>query len=110
MASELSQAWRSPTLPRFTDLGLYLVIATLLLLFEAFVTRTGWKIPRLARSAATQRPQVVKPAREAIQHQERLQQTPLVEVPPTTAAAEPAKLEPTTDAERQNRFQRAKKR
>ena len=38
---EMSQAWRSPTIPRFIDLGLYLLIAALLLmLFEAFVTRT----------------------------------------------------------------------
>ncbi|MBN8421360.1 MAG: VWA domain-containing protein [Verrucomicrobia bacterium] len=108
---EMSQAWRSPTIPRFTDLGLYLIIATLLLLlFEAFVTRTGWKLPRLARSEATQRPKVIKPSREAVQHQQRLQQTPLPESPGTTSAASETKAEPITDAERQSRFQRAKKR
>ncbi len=108
---EMSQAWRSPTIPRFTDLGLYLVIATLLLmLFEAFVTRTGWKFPQWSRTEIKPRPKTVKPTREALQHQERLQQAPPVEKPkPSAVPAEP-KLEATTDAERQSRFQRAKKR
>ena len=108
---EMSQAWRSPTIPRFTDLGLYLIIATLLLLlFEAFVTRTGWKLPRLARSEATQRPKLVKPTQETLQHQQRLQQTPQVEAPKTIIAEVEAKAEAVTDAERQSRFNRAKRR
>jgi hypothetical protein len=108
---EMSQAWRSPTIPRFTDLGLYLLIATLLLLLlEAFVTRTGWKLPQWARAEARQRPKVVKPTRETVQHQQRLQQTPQPESPKTTSVASETKPEPATDAERQSRFQRAKKR
>ena len=95
----------------FTDLGLYLLIATLLLLlFEAFVTRTGWKLPQWARAGATQRPKIVKPTREAVQHQQRLQQSPQPESPKTTSVAVETKSEPATDAERQSRFQRAKKR
>lgn len=108
---EMSQAWRSPTLPRFTDLGLYLVSATLLLLlFEAFVTRTGWKLPQWARAESRLRRHVAKPTRETEQHQQRLHQAPQTESPKAPAVAETTTLDPLTDAERQSRFQRAKKR
>lgn len=108
---EMSQAWRSPAVPRFTDLGVYLLIATLLLmLVEAFVTRTGWKLPQLARAEARSRPKVVKPSHEAVQHQQRLQPAPPVEAPNATVAEVEAKSQPIADAERQSRFQRAKRR
>ncbi|WP_395750311.1 VWA domain-containing protein [Prosthecobacter sp.] len=108
---EMSQAWRSPTIPRFTDLGLYLLIATLiLLLFEAFVTRTAWKLPQWARAELKPRPKTAKPTRETLQHQERLQQSPKTEDPKLPAVV-PETLPPSvSDADRQSRFQRAKKR
>ncbi|HEY1048583.1 MAG TPA: hypothetical protein VGE39_02465, partial [Prosthecobacter sp.] len=111
---EMSQAWRSPTVPRFTDLTLYLVILTLLLmLFEAFVTRTGWKLPQWARAEARARTKVAKPVKDkaAVKHQERLQTpAPMPAAEKTSAAKQPEPpLEPATAAERQSRFQRAKK-
>jgi hypothetical protein len=107
---EMSQAWRSPTIPRFTDLGLYLLIATLLLLlFEAFVTRTGWKLPQFARAESKSRPKIAKPTQETLQHQQRLQQNPQTETPQAAPSVEP-KHEPVSDEARQSRFQRAKKR
>ncbi|WP_395747234.1 VWA domain-containing protein [Prosthecobacter sp.] len=108
---EMSQAWRSPALPRFTDLGLYLFIATLLLLlFEAFVTRTGWKLPRLARSEGSPRPKIAKPSQETLLHQKRLERSPKPETPEAPAPATETKTEPASAEERQSRFQRAKKR
>jgi hypothetical protein len=108
---EMSQAWRSPTVSRFTDLSLWLFILTLLLvLFEAFVTRTGWKLPRLARAEVKARPPAAKPTREAVQHRERLQTAP-AKTEPKAATAPQTEPKPATvtEAERQSRFQRAKK-
>ncbi len=108
---EMSQAWRSPTVSRFTDLSVWLFILTLLLvLFEAFVTRTGWKMPRLARAEVKARPPAAKPTREAVQHRERLQTAPAKTEPKATTAPQTEPKPATiTEAERQNRFQRAKK-
>lgn len=111
---EMSQAWRSPVIPRFTDLSVYLFILSLLLvLFEAFVTRTGWKLPQWARVESRMKPKAAKPAREAVQHQQRLETAPSKEEEKKTAPVD-AKAEPKSEgviaAERQSRFQRAKKR
>ncbi|MEZ5387301.1 MAG: vWA domain-containing protein [Prosthecobacter sp.] len=109
---EMSQAWRSPTISRFTDLSVWLFILTLLLvLFEAFVTRTGWKMPRLARAEAKARPLAAKSPKEAVQHRERLQTTPAKAEPKVATTSKPEPKPATvTEAERQNRFRRAKKR
>jgi hypothetical protein len=107
----MSQAWRSPTVSRFTDLSMWLFILTLLLvLFEAFVTRTGWKLPRFARAAVKARPPAAKPPKEAAQHRERLQTAP-AKTEPKAATAPQTEPKPATvtEAERQSRFQRAKK-
>ena len=46
---DLSQAWLRPAVIQKTDLRIPLVIAALLLLLlDAFVTRTGWKLPLLS--------------------------------------------------------------
>lgn len=108
---EMSQAWRSPTISRFTDLSMWLFILTLLLvLFEAFVTRTGWKLPRLVRAEVKPRPHAAKPTREAVQHRERLQTAP-AKTEPKAATAPQTEPKPATvtEAERHSRFQRAKK-
>ena len=108
---EMSQAWRSPTVSRFTDFSVWLFIITLLLvLFEAFVTRTGWKMPRLARADVRARPVAVKPPQDVRKHRERLQTAaPKVESQgPSVPKPEP-KTAPASEAERQSRFQRAKK-
>lgn len=109
---EMSQAWRSPAIPRFTDLSVYLFILTLLLmLWEAFVTRTGWKMPQWVRAEVGPRPKVAKPRKETIQHQQRLKQTPPpLKSPVVTPEAPVAKPEAQVEMERRSRFQRAKKR
>jgi hypothetical protein len=109
---EMSQAWRSPTVPRFTDLSVWLLIlALLLVLWEALVTRTGWKLPQMARAEVKARPMAAKPPKEALQHQERLQAVPAKADSQTPVASQPEpKTMPATEAERQSRFQRAKKR
>lgn len=109
---EMSQAWRSPTISRFTDLSAWLFILTLLLvLLEAFVTRTGWKLPRLARADVKVRSAAVEPPQGAREHRERLQTTPTKTEAQTPVAPKPEpKTAPATEEERQSRFQRAKKR
>lgn len=107
---EISQAWRSPAIPRFTDLSVWLFIATLLLvLFEALVTRTGWKMPQRARVKAKANVVIAKPSEAVVQHRERLQSAPHEK---EAASPAPVKSEPeaTSPADRQSRFQRAKKR
>lgn len=113
---EMSQAWRSPSVPRFTDLTVYLLIlALLLLLVEALVTRTGWKLPQAAhaKAAASPRRQKAKPAKEAAVHRQRLRPAPSTPAADGKAAAGPQPSTPppapATATERQSRFQRAKK-
>ncbi len=83
----------------------------LLVLWEAFVTRTGWKLPQLARAEVKSRSMAAKPPTEALEHRERLQAAPAKADSqiPVASQAEP-KTMPATEAERQSRFQRAKKR
>ena len=59
---EMSQAWRTVPVVRFTDLGPWLLVALLvLMLAEALVTRTGWRMPELALARWRQKP-VMEPA------------------------------------------------
>jgi hypothetical protein len=112
---ELSQAWRSPQVARFTELNSYLLVgALLLILLEAFVTRTGWKMPEWAFAGW----RLKKPASQAdaasMAHQERLKKPVL---PGTAAAPAPVRPESTSlppgaaaTEDRQRRFDRAKRR
>lgn len=106
---EMSDAWRSPAIPRFTDLTQPLLVLTLvLLLFEALVTRTGWRLPELAVKPA--RPATSKAAEnEARQHRQRLASETAPQPAPSTSHA-PAEPPPSTPDERQSRYQRAKRR
>ena len=99
---DLTQAWLRP--PRITDVSLLppLVIALLcLLLADALITRTGWKIPALAlpspSSMAVPKP-VKRPVAKAPFMPKQAEQSPAPEI------------EPVTDTERSSRFDRAKRR
>jgi len=105
---DLSQAWRSPLIPRFVGRQNWLLLAALLvMLIEALVTRTRWRMPEgtfanlkwQPRRAATTTPTVT-------QHLERLK-TPLSETKKVVAAPPPIVAAPE---ERQSRFIRAKRR
>jgi hypothetical protein len=99
---DLTQAWLRP--PRITDVSLLppLVIALLcLLLADALITRTGWKIPALALPSPSSMA-VPKPVKR-----------PVAKAPfmPKQAEQSPAPgIEPVTDTERSSRFDRAKRR
>jgi hypothetical protein len=106
---DLSQAWRSPTIVRFADMQPMLLLAALLLmLLEAFVTRTGWKMPEWAFAgwAKQRRP---KASLASAQHQERLK-TRKAEVKPAAEEVKPAPgVTQVPEADRRSRFDKAKK-
>lgn len=115
---ELSQAWRSPPVVRFTDLkGWLFTLALVLMLVEAFVTRTGWKLPKWAFAGWKPAARTAAPSAEALAHQRRLQTaTPATqaapvptgsEAPATPQAQAPEAAPPAVD--RQRRFDRAKR-
>jgi Mg-chelatase subunit ChlD len=103
---DLNTAWLRPPFIQDTSLRLPLLIALLsLLLIEALITRTGWKLPAFA--GRVMRPQVPKVKKTK---------------PPKTASAEPEPLiiakeekpiaptAPPADSTRRSRFQKAKDR
>jgi hypothetical protein len=99
---DLSKAWLRPPFIAETALNLPLGIAlVLLILAEALVTRTGWKLPHLAiapRSKAAAKPLKIPKSK------------PIVVAESTVTAEE---IPPPTDPEttdRESRFQRAKNR
>ena len=104
---EMSQAWRSPAIPRFTDLSTPLLIITLcLMLLDALITRTGWRLPRHSTAPRIKRAPAISP--EARQHQQRLDAQP---APPSAASNEstPTAKPTPPPIDRGSRYQRAKK-
>ncbi len=110
---DLSQAWRSPRAPRFTDLRDWLLaLALVLMLLEALVTRTAWKLPQWARPKlrATQKVAADVAARSAA-HLQRVDKAAAKTSPPAeskTATPSSTPLPPAAD--RRSRFHRAKRR
>ncbi|MCA1962335.1 MAG: VWA domain-containing protein [Prosthecobacter sp.] len=105
---DLSQAWRSPKVVRFSDARPLLLLAALfLMLADALLTRTGWWMPEWAWVAwGHQGPRLA--SQEARQHQQRLRPKNL----PTREPIPPilqAEVKPP-DQDRQSRFDRAKRR
>ncbi len=103
---DFSQAWRSPRVPRFADMqGWLLITALLLMLIEALVARTGWHLPEWA-FAGWQWKRREKPKAAVMKHQARLK------TPEPAVTNEPAATPPVvevTPADRQRRFDRAKR-
>jgi von Willebrand factor type A domain len=101
---DLSKAWLRPPFIAETSLRLPLGIAlVLLMLSEALLTRTGWKLPQLALPNRTPRAAKVKiPKVKQVKKTEPVAIVrPTLESPPTP----PASADETTRSER---FQRAK--
>ncbi|HYF36900.1 MAG TPA: hypothetical protein VD994_16505, partial [Prosthecobacter sp.] len=98
---DLQQAWRSSKIIRFTDLNSYLFLTALvLMILEALVTRTGWKMPEWALSRASSK-RSVRRARQKSAKAVAAPPAPSQDVSPPP----PATLSPD---ERQRRFDRAK--
>lgn len=101
---DLRSAWRKPPAPESTPIrSWFLTLAMLLFLFEAFVTRTGWKLPVRRSTPRVKKEKVDKPAAKPVQ------EAVAKAVEPEPVAAE-EELTETTATERKSRFQRAKKR
>jgi len=103
---DLSKAWLRPPFTSETNLRLPLGIAlVLLVLLEALLTRTGWKLPQFAlpqREPRAKIPKTIMPKRVAPQT------VPEVPAEPSTSAPQlPPELE---ESARRSRYQRAKDR
>ncbi|NNC90323.1 MAG: VWA domain-containing protein [Akkermansiaceae bacterium] len=121
---DLSTAWLRPPATHSTDLRLPLLIAALaIMLFEALITRMGWKLPVLVPAGARQRRKPAKSRKkQAGRRQPRPHESPapgpVYEAPeaaeaPAEAAKKPppaAKPAETSTRERTSRFDRAKRR
>jgi hypothetical protein len=108
---DLAQAWRSPPVERFLDLGGWLMIlALVLMLLEALITRMGWRMPELAWSGwrKAMPKKAAKVSAAVSKHREILEVTKPKEseAPPET---KPVEIPATDEAQRRSRFARAKK-
>jgi hypothetical protein len=102
---DLSKAWLRPPFVAETSLHLPLGIAVLLLvLIEALLTRTDWKLPQFNRSP---RPAAVAKARRVRRPVKIIEPEPIVKVVHPEVNKPNA---PTEATEQGSRFQRAKKR
>lgn len=98
---DLSKAWLRPPFVAETSLRLTLGIALLgLLLLEALMTRTGWKLPVFALPARSPKVTAVKPVRRKREKQEL----------PTKSETPATPVSAASESDRQSRFQRAKDR
>lgn len=101
---DLSKAWLRPPNRQDVSIRLWLALSMLILLIsEALLTRTGWKLPVPALPDFAAREKVVKPKKVKV---------PKPAVPENPAGHEPAvtaKKEPE-ESERRSRYQRAKDR
>ncbi|MES2507263.1 MAG: hypothetical protein V4599_11190, partial [Verrucomicrobiota bacterium] len=107
---ELSQAWRSPRTERFVDLrNEILLLALILMLAEALITRTGWHLPEWAFAGWKLKGNRPSPSPAVLAHQKRVHKDSAL--PPATAPTPPeAPPPPEPEINRQSRFDRAKKR
>jgi hypothetical protein len=99
---DISKAWLRPPFLAETSLRLPFGIAlVLILLADALLTRTGWKLPQLARPNRTQ-----KAARLKIPKPKRAEKS--APLPPVAAAPDVPTAPPQEESARSARFQRAK--
>ncbi|MBK1831520.1 VWA domain-containing protein [Verrucomicrobiaceae bacterium R5-34] len=105
---DLSQAWMRPPQIHDTDLRIPLaIIALLLVVLDALITRTGWKLPL---PAITQRPakaKVIQPSPAAVPTAPPEPSIAKASPPPSNPSAAPDVTMPETS--RSSRFSRAKK-
>lgn len=113
---DLTEAWKRPEVRDFATIQPWLLAALLLLVIaDALVTRTGWRMPELALAGKLFAPkqakksgpaEVVKEAAKA-EAEAIAKAQPPVEAP--APAAEPEKSPEESNQERKSRFNRAKR-
>jgi uncharacterized membrane protein len=103
--TDLSTAWARPPILQHTDLRLPLaVLALLLILFDAFTTKTGFRLPQLAHPRIPSRaPRIKQPK------QSPAPQSPEALPPAAKPEHPPAPTEPDDAQRRRERFLQAKK-
>ena len=103
---DLSKAWQRPPFIHETSLRLPLVIALLaIVLLEALMTRTGWKLPVLALPKRASSERGMKPTTKRLENPPA--ETAVVRPPSPEVQPQPS---PLSESERSSRFQRAKDR
>ncbi|MDF1862095.1 MAG: hypothetical protein P1U87_17900, partial [Verrucomicrobiales bacterium] len=104
---ELTDAWRKPPAPGYEPIRNWFFLAALLLfLFEAFVTRTGWKLPFFQG-----RENVRKIAKEEKRRSNLAEKPASSEPDSSPPPSSESEADPQEDSKnRRNRFSRAKKR
>jgi uncharacterized membrane protein len=104
---DLTNAWKKPLSPESATVRDWFLIAALLLfLLEAFITRTGWRIPLMKRSATTRPPAT----RATAAVKKRNVEPEAVQTPEPAPTASESIPDGETGESRRSRFQRAKKR
>lgn len=94
---DLTDAWRKPPAPEFEPIRNWLLaLAMLAFLFEAFITRTGWKLPAVTFESE----------RKTVEAKPSIHKQPEKEKPPPEKKVEIS----SSGADRKRRFTRAKKR
>jgi uncharacterized membrane protein len=103
---DLSTAWLRPPFIAETNLRLPLGIALILLIImEALMTRTGWRLPQFALPQRAPQPKIPKPAR----YKPAKVAPVMTQVKEETPSPAPV-LEEVDESARRSRFQRAKDR
>ncbi len=103
---DLSTAWLRPPFIAETNLRLPLGIALILLIItEALMTRTGWRLPQFALPQRAPQPKIPKPAR----YKPAKVAPVMTQVKEDTPSPSPV-LEEVDESARRSRFQRAKDR
>jgi uncharacterized membrane protein len=104
---ELTDAWRKPPAPGYEPVRNWLFLAALLLfLLEAFVTRTGWRLPFFRGREVVRK--ITKEEKRRSPFTGKPPSPEADSAPPPSSEPEPASREDSQN--RRNRFSRAKKR
>src|SRR5690606_31463347 len=97
---DLGTAWRRPPAPGEEPIRIPLLVAIFVLfLLEALATRTGWRVPRLAKRLPSL-------ARARAQTKAAVAEPPAPSLPESLSSEPPA---PLVEDDRKSRFRRAKK-
>lgn len=103
---DLSKAWLRPPTRQDVSLRLWIAVGMLVLLVtEALLTRTGWKLPLPALPAFERRAKVAKP--KPVKVAKPVEAVPVHKEDQPVVTAE---TQPPDDTERRSRYQRAKDR
>jgi len=98
---DLADAWKRPPYEHEVTLRLWFVVSILgLVILEALMTRTGWKLPLPGLPRFERQPKAAKPKRP--------KPTPSQSIPVTKDKEDPLISTPPEETDRRSRYQRAK--